>query len=181
MRIKPGEQSTGIQLPSINGTIFDTGSLQGRPYLSSFFRFASCPFCNLRVHQLVESYAELGNDFTIVAVFDSPIDNLVRHAEGHKAPFQILADESNRYYREYGIEHSFAGMMKGMLLRMPTLIRSMSMGYVPTIIKGSMTTMPADFLIDARGVIRTAHYGGDEGDHLPFEQVKDFSLGILSR
>mgnify|MGYP001820371664 FL=1 len=142
----------------------------------SFFRFASCPFCNLRVHKLVKHFAEFGDNFTIIAIFDSPLENLVRHTEDHKAPFPILADENKRYYQEYGIENSLRGFLKGMLLRMPTLMKGMSQGYVPIIIKGSLTTMPADFLIDKYGIIQVAYYGNDEGDHLPFEQVKVFSL-----
>jgi hypothetical protein len=39
-----------------------------------------------------------------------------------------------------------------------------------------MITMPADFLINEQGIIETAFYGQDEGDHLPFGIVKDFSL-----
>ncbi len=176
MRRVPGEKAIRVILPAIDGTTFDTASLMGRPFLLSFFRFASCPFCNLRVHQLVKRFAEFGDDFTVVAVFDSPLDNLVRHAEGHQAQFPILADEHNRYYKGYRIEHSLGGVFAGMLLRMPTLILGMLKGYVPTTIKGSMTTMPADFLIDGNGDIRAAYYGSDEGDHLPFEQVKAFSL-----
>jgi peroxiredoxin Q/BCP len=49
-------------------------------------------------------------------------------------------------------------------------------GYIPTTIKGSMTTTPADFLIDREGIIQVAHCGRDEGDHLPFDAVKEFSL-----
>jgi hypothetical protein len=49
-------------------------------------------------------------------------------------------------------------------------------GYVPIIIKASMTTMPADFLIDRHGIIQVAYYGNDEGDHLPIDQVKAFAL-----
>ncbi len=176
MRRTPGEKATRIKLPAIDGSTFDTDSLEGKPFMLSFFRFASCPFCNLRLHELAKRFAEFGDDFSIVAVFDSPLDNLVHHTEGHKAPFPILADDSNRYYKEYGIEHSLSGVFKGMLLRMPTLIRGMFKGYVPTTIKGSMTTMPADFLIDMNGIIQVAYYGRDEGDHLPFEQVKAFSL-----
>lgn len=176
MRRTVGEKAPRINLPAIDGSTFDTDSLKGKPFMLSFLRFASCPFCNLRMHELVKRFAEFGDDFSIVAVYDSPLDNLVRHAKGHNAPFPILADESNRYYKEYGIEHSLSGVFKGMLLRMPTLIRAMFKGYVPTTIKGSMTTMPADFLIDKNGIIQVAYYGSDEGDHLPFEQVKVFSL-----
>lgn len=176
MRKKSGEKANRICLPAIDGSSFDTESLNGRPFMLSFFRFASCPFCNLRVHELVSRFGEFGDNFTIVGIFDSPLDNLIKHADGHQAPFPILADESNRYYRDYGIEHSVSGMLKGMFFRMPILMKGMLKGYIPIVIKGSMTTMPADFLIDKDGIIRTAYYGKDEGDHLPFEQVKAFSM-----
>lgn len=176
MRLTSGEKAINIKLPAIDGSTFETESVKGKPLMLSFFRFASCPFCNLRVNELVRRFDEFGNDFTIIAVFDSPLDNLTRHAEGHKAPFPIIADEDNKYYREYGIEHSVLGVLKGMFLRMPTLLKGMSKGYIPTTIKGSMTTMPADFLIDREGIIQVAHYGEDEGDHLPFDTVKAFSL-----
>lgn len=176
MRLTSGTEAIDIKLPAIDGSMFATESVKGKPLMLSFLRFASCPFCNLRVNELVRRFVEFGNDFTIIAVFDSPLDNLTRHAEGHQAPFPILADENNKYYREYGIEHSISGVFKGMFLRMPTLLKGMFKGYIPTTIKGSMTTMPADFLIDREGVIQVAHYGKDEGDHLPFDAVKEFSL-----
>ena len=174
-RLSPGDATRAFRLPGIDGGTFDLASLTGRRYLLSFFRFASCPFCNLRVHELVQRFGELGAGFTIVAVFDSPLDNLRRHAERHAAPFPILADETGEAYRAYAIERSLGGMLKGMALRAPTLLRAMSRGYVPTTLKGSLTTMPADFLIDEAGIIREAHYGRDEGDHLPFDAVAAFS------
>ncbi len=142
----------------------------------SFFRFAACPFCNLRIHELVSRYSELGSGFTVVAVFDSPLDNLISRTKRHKAPCPIFADENNRYYNEYGIEHSFYGVLKGMLRRMPALVKGILKGYVPITIKGSLTTMPADFFINWNGTIEIAHYGIDDGDHLLFEEVKAFSL-----
>jgi len=177
MRVTTGSKVKDIKLPSIDGSIFELESVKGRPFMLSFLRFASCPFCNLRINELVRRFDEFGDDFTVVAIFDSPLDNLKSHAEGHKAPFSILADEDNTYYRDYGIEHSFFGMLKGMFLRMPVLLQGMLLkGYLPTTIKGSITTMPADFLIDREGIIRNAYYGKDEGDHLAFDEVKAFSM-----
>ena len=176
MRLSTGETLNKITLPAIDGTLFDSEAVNGKPLMLSFFRFASCPFCNLRVNELVKRFNEFGDDFTIIAIFDSPLDNLIQHTAGHKAPFPILADENNKYYRQYNIERSVAGVLKGMLFRMPTLLKGMFKGYVPLVIKGSLTTMPADFLIDRNGVIQTAHYGKDEGDHLSFDLVKEFSL-----
>ena len=174
---EPGDAVIRIKLPALQNGNFDLDRLKGKPFMLSFFRFASCPFCNLRMHELVTRFDELPKDFTIVAVFDSPLDNLQRHAGKHQAPFPVLADKDNRYYKLYGIQHSIFGVLKGMFLRMPRLLHAMFVkGYVPLIIKGSMTTMPADFLVDEQGIIRVAYYGKDEGDHLPFEQIKAFSL-----
>jgi len=176
MKKQVGDKVSNIRLSALDGSVFDLFSLKGRPYLLSFFRFAACPFCNLRMHELVSRFAELDGRFTVVAIFDSPLDNLREHAERHDSPFPVLADASGIYYRQYGIEHSVAGVMKGMILRMPTLLHAMiGKGYVPLKIKGSMTTMPADFLVDERGIIQHAHYGKDEGDHLPFDVIKQFS------
>lgn len=176
MKRKTNDSISGLNLPAIDGTQFDIGEMKGKRFLLAFFRFASCPFCNMRVHELVTRFNEFGNDFTIITIFDSSLENLQRHADKHRAPFPILADEENTYYKEYGIEHSVLGVFKGMIMRMPTLLKGMFLkGYVPLVIKGSMTTMPADLLVDENGVVQVAHYGKDEGDHLSFEVVKRFS------
>ncbi|RLD63456.1 MAG: hypothetical protein DRI95_11695 [Bacteroidetes bacterium] len=177
MKKKIGDKVTPIILPAIDGTEFSLNSLNGKRYMISFLRFASCPFCNLRVNQLVSGFDQFGNNFTIIAIFDSPLDNLQKHVGKHKAPFPILADHKNTYYKAYGIEHSFLGMLKGMIGRFPTLMRGILKGYIPIIFKGSLITMPADILVDENGIIQTAYYGTDEGDHLDFEKVKAFALG----
>lgn len=178
MKHQPGDMMTPFSLPAIDGSLFDSDSLKGRRYLLSFFRYASCPFCNLRLHELVTHYQELDNSLTIVAVFDSSLENLQRHAEKHHAPFAILADRDNACFKLYQIEHSLPGMLKSMLVRLPTLLDAMILkGYIPWHINGSITGMPADFLIDENGVIQTAYYGKDAGDHLAFSQIKAFASG----
>lgn len=176
MRRKPGNQIGNLRLMAIDGSAFELDSLKGKRFMLAFFRFAACPFCNLRIHELVTRHGELGSDFTIVAVFDSSLKNLQKHAVKHHAPFPILADERNTYHQEYGIEYSLLGILRGAITRMPSLLNAIfAKGYLPTSIKGRLTTLPADFLIDESGVIHTAYYGKDEGDHLPFERVKAFS------
>lgn len=175
-RIRPGEMAKPFSLPGIDGSRVDMDSLRGKRALISFMRFAACPFCNLRVHQLVTRYPELGTNFAAVVIFDSPLEHLRKSTEGHQAPFPILADESNVAYKAYQIEHSRAGVLKGMLFRMPSLLKAMLIhGYFPTSFQGSLTTMPADFLVDEFGVVQKAYYGNDEGDHLPFEEIKAFA------
>lgn len=180
MRKQPGDHVGQLRLGSLDGTLFDVDQLAGKRFMLSFFRFAACPFCNLRVHELVSRFAELGGNFSIVAVFDSPLGNLQRHAERHRAPFPILADETNAYYRAFAIERSFMGMLKATLLRFPTVLQATVLnGYLPTSFQGHLATLPADFLVDGYGVIQQAYYGKDIGDHLHFDRVKAFALGEI--
>lgn len=175
MKLQIGRKAKTIELPSISGGLYNTNILLGKPYLLSFYRFASCPFCNLRIHTLINNLHKFNNQFELVAIFDSSIENLKEHSKKHNAPFPILADKSNKYYKEYAIQKSVTGMLKGMFFRMPTLLKGMMKGYLPLKIKGSMITMPADFLIDNKGIIHTAYYGKDEGDHLDLEKIIQFS------
>lgn len=61
--------------------------------------------------------------------------------------------------------------------RLPTLFKAMFIqGYLPFDLKGNWLTMPVDILVDENGIIQTAYYDKDEGDHLPFENIKEFSI-----
>ena len=176
MRKKTGDTIEHFQLPAIDGNMFDTHALAGKPVLLSFFRFAACPLCNLRVNELVKKHPQLPEDFTIIAVFDSPLDNLQRYANRHQAPFPILADEGNYWHKRYGVEQSVTGVLLGMLLRLPQAIYGVIVkGYIPLHLKGDLTTMPADFLIDRDGIIQHAFYARDEGAHMPFNDVLAFA------
>lgn len=179
-RLSPGDAAPALSLPTIDGTHFALAVPTGRRHLVSFYRFATCPFCNLRLRKVIQRAERFGPDFGVVGVFDAPLEHLTRHAAEHRAPFPILADASGGAYRAWRVERSFLGMLRGMILRMPTLLRGLFAGYFPFPPRGSMLTMPADFLIDEAGVIRVAHYGADEGDHLSFDAIEAFARGDIA-
>jgi peroxiredoxin len=170
-----GQTIPQIILPAIDGSQFDNYSLKGKGYLLTFFRFATCPFCNMRMAQLVQTKPKLGDDFEIVAIFESEIDHLKKHANKHLAKFPILADYERQYYKLFGVKKSVLGMLKGMLFRMPTALKAMFLGYLPHEISSRLFIMPLSILVDKEGVIQNIYYGKDEGDHIPLEQVVEFS------
>lgn len=175
--LSAGDAFPIFQLKQLDDSTLDTAALRGHPCLIAFFRFARCPFCNLRLHRLIQAFPELQQqhpDFRIVAIFDSPVDHLRKTADRHQSPFTLCADPGHQAYRACGIRYSWWGVLKGMLLRMPTLLHAMAKGYLPTSIRGRMNTMPADFLIDSQGMIHHAYYGRDEGDHLSLDTIRDF-------
>jgi len=176
MALKIGGQLENITLPNIDGSLFELEILKGKKVLISFHRFATCPFCNLHIHQLVRNFNSFSDDFAIVAIFDSPLSHLQKHAEGHQAPFAILADDSNVYYQRFNVERSALKTIKGFIKRFPTLLYAMFVkGYWPFPIKGNIFSMPLEILIDGDGRIQHIHKGKDEGDHIPLEEIKNFS------
>lgn len=121
----------------------------------------------------------MGEDFQIVALFDSPLENLQQYADRHQASFPILADPLRDTYVRYAIDHSLLGVFKAIVMH--TLLYAMLVkGYWPFSIKGSIASMPTNFLVDRQGIIRVAHYGSDEGDHLPFDDIKNPSANTVS-
>ena len=46
-RLKKGDPAPDISLPAIDGSTFELSSMKGRRVILTFFRFSSCPFCNL--------------------------------------------------------------------------------------------------------------------------------------
>lgn len=176
IRLQAGDSLPPFSLPALDGSMWSSDALQGRKTLIVFFRFASCPFCNLRLHKLIQLKPQLPADFNIVAVFDSSLADLLPYAAKHEAPFPILADEGARIHRQYGVRYSWWGVVKGMITRLPTVMYSMLFkGYWPTAFSGALHTMPMNFLVDEDGRIVTAYYGQDEGDHLPLEEIKAFA------
>lgn len=165
-----------LSLPSIDGSQFTLDQVKDQRYMISFMRFAACPFCQLRIHQLISRWHELESNFTVIAVFDSPLENLQDHTGKECVPFTILADEDYKYYREFAVQQSIVGIFKAMLFRMPSLFYAMLVKrYFPLPIKGRVSTLPADFLVNEQGTIEYVYYAKDSGDHLPFERVKAFA------
>ena len=83
----------------------------------------------------------------MVAVFDSPLDNLIKHAKKHDAPFPILADENYKYYEKYGLERSFLKFLRAVIFKFPTLIKASMKGFIPIVFKGYVNTLPSDITV----------------------------------
>jgi peroxiredoxin len=136
MKLTPGELITEIELPSIDGETFSIKTIRGKKSLLTFYRFATCPFCNLRIHEITERYNELGENFEIVAIFNSSQDYLANVMEKHTAPFTILADENFKYFSKYEVEKSISKFMIGSIVGFFQNIKSKFKGLFPSRVKG---------------------------------------------
>ena len=169
MRVSTNTQAPDFRAESVRGTQVSLYELRGRPTLLKFYRFAGCPICNLHLRELARRHGELeAAGLTTVIFFHSP-EEIVEREIGKELPFELVADPDKRIFAAYGVEASLRGMFTGQVAR--DYGRAMAAGYrsKPLGHHGGITGHPADFILDADGVIRHAHYGTDYSDSLGVE------------
>ena len=181
MHIQSGTPAPGFHAVDLFGTSIDLAAYHGTPLLLAFFRNAACALCNLRVHQLIERYAELHRaGLEIIAIFESPAEAMRHYVGKQDAPFSIIADPEARLYSLYGVESSEAKVAATMAMAAtPEVIAAAAaQGFQLTDEAGSnFLRMPADFFIGADRVVLDAHYAEYVWDHMPFARIEEL-LGL---
>jgi peroxiredoxin len=173
MRIQPGQMA-----PDFTATVFardplTLSSLRGHKVWLAFFRYAGCPLCNLRVHQMIQRHdAWQAKGLSIVTVFQAPVDEVAGNVGEQNAPFPIVCDPDEKLYALYGVEASLAGFLSPK--NIPLVAEAMKAGFGPGTMHGTKTRLPADFLIDEQGVVRETFYAPVIGEHIPFERIDAF-------
>jgi thioredoxin-dependent peroxiredoxin len=174
-KLKANEKAPEFELKSAQGEIISLSKYKGKTVLLAFFRFAGCPVCNFRIHALMENYTKMQEQqIEIIAVFESGNELLAAYSKDANIPFPIIGNHELSLYKEYGVQKSVLKMMNTMLKKAPK--QQMKKGEALFNKKkykqdGSMTRMPADFLIDSTGKIQIAHYGKFIGDHIPLAEI----------
>ncbi len=171
MRLNAGDKAPAFDATALGGQNVTVGDENGGYVLLSFYRYASCPFCNLRVREVnAATSALLHRGIRPIAVFHSPPERLGRYMGDQVFSFPLLADPGLRLYRAYGVERSWRGFLKGML-NLRGLFRALRNGHLPGPMDGPKNTIPADFLLSPAGMIVDSYYGKDMTDHIPLERV----------
>ena len=69
--INIGDKAPAIVLPAIDGSVFDLSKVKGKRVILTFFRFSSCPLCNMRIRKIKQRWGEFSEDTVMVGVFDA--------------------------------------------------------------------------------------------------------------
>lgn len=72
MRLNPGDKAVPFSAETIEGKTVSLESFAGKPLLLMFYRYASCPMCNLRLRDFAQHYPRLHErGLEVVAFFHS--------------------------------------------------------------------------------------------------------------
>lgn len=177
-KLKKGDFAPSISLPTIDGSTFEMSSMKGKRVILTFFRFSSCPFCNIRINRIMKRWEEFPEDTVMVGIFDAELSDLAKRMAKHDVKFTIAADETYHHFEKNGVTKSFARFMLGALRSPMTFLQATMKGYVPmTMSISKMSTIPVDILIDEEGRIVEAHYCKDTVDHIPIDRMIAFARG----
>ncbi|MFZ2889466.1 redoxin domain-containing protein [Sulfuricurvum sp.] len=173
-RLKEGNSAPWFKARSFQGDDINLDLYRGRYLLLSFYRYASCPFCNLRVHESIQKrdyFQTLGLE--MIAVFQSPDDKLAEYVGKQPLNYPIIGDPSLDIYKLYHVETSWLGLIKAFFIRPHQILKSIFLrGFFPGSIENEIQRLPADFLINPMGKIEIAYYGIDIGDHIAYEIIE---------
>lgn len=166
MRLTTGSRAPDFSAESLGGRRISLTQLRGRPLLLKFYRFATCPVCNLHLHRFIQAFDQVSDaGLTTIAFYHSPAGKL---AEAHDvaAPFDLVPDPGKRIFRAYGVERGLRGLVSPTVMR--TYLAALRAGFPPGLFTsdGGITGNPADFIIDEAGRVVFAQYGMHYADSL---------------
>lgn len=174
MRLEAPLKAINFFTRDIYGEEFNLSQFKGKKVLLSFFRDAGCPFCNYRVHELIEKQPEWQNkNLTIVTVFSDSDQEIKDYVADSPRPFTMLADQHLAIYNLYGVEQSSFALLKAFIFKLPTIIRGFMKG-ARTSKNPHSLLVPADFLIDEEGIIQEIWYGKNTASHMPMNMIEHF-------
>lgn len=174
MRLEAGQPAMDFEVDDIHGDRVALRDYAGKKLMLSFYRYASCPLCNLRISELIQLYPSFHEKgLSMVAFWQSPRESILQHVGKQDVPFPIIPDPERKVYQLYGVESSWMGYMRGGL-RMSSLYAAFRKGFLPGKAEGETALLPADFLVGPDLTIQTAYYGKDIGDHLPIGEIERF-------
>ena len=168
-----GQAAPEFEATNWKGDTIRLSDYAGKRLWLAFFRYASCPFCNLRVHDMIRRHEEFSNKgLAILTVFQSPPKRIARYVGKQDPPFPILCDPEERLYRLYELNASAKGLVSPSLGSQ--MAKAAVLGFLPGRIDGTLTRLPGDFLIDEKGLLVDVFYARDISEHIPFNRVETF-------
>lgn len=164
-----------VKLRSWKGKTLQLADYKDKKVWLAFFRYAACPLCNLRVHEMIQRHRELKKKgIQILAVFQSDEKSIAKYVGQQKPPFPLIADPEEKLYKRFGLKKGLWAFFHpgNSFLFLKALLKGFR-GMNP---EGTVTRVPGDFLIAPGLKLKTEYHGKKIGDHIPWKQVERFIL-----
>lgn len=112
----------------------------------------------------------------MIHIFPSKGEKIAEFVGKNNPSFVVIADPNKSLYKLFGLKKSVSGMMLG-FLKVKRLVRAFrTVGLFKSLTNNdsAMHQLPADLLIDEKGIIKEVFYAKTTSDNLPIEQIEKF-------
>ena len=176
-QLKPGMQAPAFEVQTWDGQPVSLARYAKCRVWLAFFRHVNCPLCNIRIHEMRDRYGQTGPEaLQIIGVFQSPVSRFQGHTTVAQTWYPLVSDPQEALYALYGLGSGLAGTIH--LGNAALFAKAFVQGVGSfTKVDGTVTRIPADFLINPDGLIADAYYGRKIGDHIPYPRVDAFLKG----
>jgi len=171
MRLKKDSPAIDFETIDYLGNDIKLSNIKEKKVFLTFFRGASCPFCNLRVRELIQKSSEFEKyNLQVMIFFKSDAEEIKNYAGKQNAPFPIIPDPEKKIYELYGVESSFMGTMK-VMAKPATMMKAMTSGFFSMKSMTEEHISPAEFLIDENMIIKRVLYASDPSEHIDIDEI----------
>jgi peroxiredoxin len=169
-----------FNLKDVFGRMTDLNAYRDKRLLIAFFRHAGCPFCNLRVHALTKVHREFQEKGLEMIFFFESKEQVILRSTFHRevSPIPLISDPGKVWYNAYGVEES---LMKSTLSHISSFVQTAykaSKNGLPTHLMAdgeSISTMPAEFLVDHNLLLKKVLYSQRLNDRLAIDEIRQFA------
>lgn len=177
MQLSKGQIAPTFKVKDIWENTFDLAKIENKKVLLSFFRYAECAVCQLRIVEIMREKERFKQqNIEVIAIFQSPSESLKTNiVDKIHFDFTIIADPDKILYNLYSVKPSWTKMLKTININgIKRVIQSMKAGFKPGgKVEGQIHQIPADFIIDKDKKILVAKYGDNVADHIPLNEIFD--------
>ena len=164
----------------IYGRMIDLEEYRDKKVLVAFFRHAGCPFCNIRVHNLLKVYPQLKAQGLEMIFFFESKEKVLLSSIFHKeiSPIPLIADPEKKWYEAYGLEQSgYKVAISHIQTFVQTAFKASSLGLPVHLMESgeSIKTLPAEFLLEEGLLIKEVHYSERLTDRMSVDKIQAFA------
>ena len=169
-----GKHAPAFRAVTFDGKLIDLAALRGKKVWLTFYRYATCPLCNLHISEIARRYPALQRaGVEVISVFDSRVPEFFQPGGLADVRFPMISDSNKKLYQLYQTRSSIWGLLRFSVLIQ--FIKALLRGFKQGAILGDPGQLPSSFLIDSNGVILDIRHGKTAVDYMPWLKVEVFA------
>lgn len=186
MKLQISQPIPEFSIEDVSGKNINSKELRKNKVYITFLRNTACPLCSFHVFRLLKIADKLkASNIQVIAFYESKKQVILsspffKDQVLKEKKLIVISDHTRLVYTLFGAEvNAEKGSIEVLQKngRMPKIEEAAKQGFNGNGIQEGTNpdAIPADFLIDEKGLIVHAHYGMDAGDNIDLNLVEAFA------